>query len=251
MVVESQSTDKDTGLIIDVKKHLHAYVHCAGGQEKNYLRDELKKLMDKHGHNKCDDGTLTKNNGRGGPGLDVVHCYEWKDYLNKYDKTKVILDDGFDIESFKRDFPTEAQQQELQKGRKNGQNDSSASNMFANLEQDIRAKHGTDLCARNIGTYVKWRINVKRDLPPMRDERTEREFIKKLFRYIHGIIVAPAYEKLYDELDEEVTQRPRALSRRARAGVLCLVRAKAHLAHKRCLFKMRNSRQFCSGVGVE
>lgn len=43
----------------------------------------------------------------------------------------------------------------------------------------------------------------------MRDERTEREHLKKLFMYIHKITVKPKFEEQYLELDNMLdSQKP-------------------------------------------
>lgn len=195
MVLECQTKDKNTGLVVPTKLHLHAYVHCPCGQAKEYLVDELKKIMDAHGHSEKDDGT-------GSASRHIVHCYKYEDYLNKYDKTIWIHGkDDFDVESFKSDFPNEQQQQELQAFNKGLANVNALSAQFTDLEQDLRERCGDDLSASNVHCYVNWRINVKRDLPPMRDERTELEFVRKLFCYIHNIVEKPQHSDFHRMLD--------------------------------------------------
>ena len=194
IVVECQSTDQDTGMVVPCKRHLHAYLHFRQPQEKRYVIDELKKIMDQTGHSEEADGTLKC-------ARDICVCYEWRDYLSKYDKTDLRHGEEFDIDAFKDDFPSAERQQELQKRVKNNHDVDHNNNVFIDMEKDLRAMYGDKLYAGVIYHYVNRRINVDRTLPPMRDERTLREFVKKLHAFVNQVTMKKSIMKWCHELD--------------------------------------------------
>jgi hypothetical protein len=194
IAVECQTKDKDTGTVIDCKRHLHAYLHFRMEQTKAYVIDELKKIMDQTGHSLDGDGTGPKSR-------DLKVCYEWRDYLSKYDKTELKHGEEFDIDAFKDDFPSAERQQELQKRAKTSHDADDNNNVFIDMEKDLRAMYGDKLYAGVIYHYVNRRINVDRTLPPMRDERTLREFVKKLHSFVNQVTMKKSCMKWCHELD--------------------------------------------------
>lgn len=197
-VIECQTTDDHTGMVIPTKKHFHAYLHYWQNQPRTYIIDEIKKIMDKTGHHEqLGDGSNFRSR-------HIVVCYKYEDYLYKYDKTINLFEsDEWDTDAFEDDFPDESRQQELQKKHKIAGNGCASDNIFADMEKDLRQLYGNKLYAGVIYHYVNRRINVTRDIPPMRDERTLREFVKKLHAYCNNVTMTSSVMKWCHELDKD------------------------------------------------
>ena len=173
------------------QRHVHMLLQFDKPKQKKDLRDVISRVIKKY----HPDSILKY-------ALVINTCYnmDWYDeYLRKEADVDNVDTDDFDPEAFRAAFPDQAAQTALQDatGRR------APYNVLADHEKRWIEWAPDNPSYESALSYLKWRINVQRDMPPMLDLRKRRQFAYCLHEFRNKCITLDQGDRQFHQKEFE------------------------------------------------